>query len=318
MKTKQLEALYEKLELKSRRGRGGTYPYVPWQDVADRMNKVFGGNWSSEVKSETVVGNGIILRVRVTVIDEETNVTYYQEGYGGADNSGSEVGTLHKSAYSKALRDACKKWGPGLYTDEYDYTSQPSVKTSPPASSAPSSPPASSAPSSPPAVAPPVSNSKAIPAATPSTPAVPVNSSPPNQSIPAAPAAKVPSVPVVNTPAVSIPKNVTAPPPPASIPTASQNTVAPPVGATTTSLPPTSTSVVSPMSTQSFEDAKINDVQMAALDGILEIKDIDPAVLIKEAFEEGDMDINNIPAKEALSYQQAVLVIKYGNEKFRK
>ena len=56
---------------------------------------------------------------------------------------------------------------------------------------------------------------------------------------------------------------------------------------------------------------------MAALDGILEIKDLDPNLLIKNAFESGKMDTSNLPTKEMLTYQQAVLVIKYGNEKFR-
>ena len=68
-----IQELYEPLEQKSRRGRGGDYNYVPWQDVADRMNKVFSGNWSSEVMSQEIVGNNVIVRVRVTAVDPDTS-----------------------------------------------------------------------------------------------------------------------------------------------------------------------------------------------------------------------------------------------------
>ena len=57
---------------------------------------------------------------------------------------------------------------------------------------------------------------------------------------------------------------------------------------------------------------------MAALEGILELPDIDAEVLIKEAFEYGNLDTTNLPTKDKLTYQQALIVIKYGNEKFRK
>ena len=311
MKTEQLASLYEKLELKSRRGRGGNYSYVPWQDVADRMNKVFGGNWSSEVMTETEVGNGVVLRVRVTVIDQETNISYYQEGYGGADNAGSEVGTLHKSAYSKALRDACKKWGPGLYTDDYDDAASHK-------GSSPVKPPSVPvlAPSTPATASAPVKDTKKsdIPT-TLEKPVVPSTSIPavsaPTASIPVAPKAEaVPTNPVVEKIAAAT-----------SIPKAHPPIIAPKVE-TKTSLPPVSTGSVpmqtATMPTQNTENVKINDVQLAALDGILEIKNIDPELLIKGAFEEGKLDITDLPTKEMLSYQQAVLVIKYGNEKFRK
>lgn len=54
------DKLYEKFEVKSRRGRGGTYSYVTWQDVADRMNNVFGINWSSEIVSQEIVGDNVV------------------------------------------------------------------------------------------------------------------------------------------------------------------------------------------------------------------------------------------------------------------
>ena len=61
------EALYRNFEnIPSRKGRGGVYPYVRWQDVADRMNEVFGTNWSSEVLFQDIIGANVIVRVRVS------------------------------------------------------------------------------------------------------------------------------------------------------------------------------------------------------------------------------------------------------------
>ena len=107
--------------IRSRKGRGGTYDYVSWKNVADRMNELFGIRWSSEVITESLVNNTVLVRVRVRVTDPEDGscASYYQEGYGGAamfDNE--EPGSSRKSAYSRALKDACKKWGVGLWLEE--------------------------------------------------------------------------------------------------------------------------------------------------------------------------------------------------------
>ena len=113
------EALYEKFEdIPSRRGRGGTYSYVRWQDVADRMNTVFNSNWSSRVEFQEVINGNVIVRVSVSIVDDEGRV-HTQEGFGGAPlDDNNEAGNPFKSAYSKALKDACKKWGVGLYLEE--------------------------------------------------------------------------------------------------------------------------------------------------------------------------------------------------------
>lgn len=116
------DALYQAFDnVDSRPGRGGTYDYIKWQHVADRMNQVFGTYWTSEVMSEHILNNDndIVLRIRVKVADPETNETFSQEGYGGATvRAGEDVGTAFKSAYSKGIKDACKKWGIGLYLTE--------------------------------------------------------------------------------------------------------------------------------------------------------------------------------------------------------
>jgi hypothetical protein len=113
------DAMYSPLgEIKSRPGRGGTYDYVSWKNVADRMNEVFGINWTSEVVSEHVSEKEVVVRVRVSVYNKD-GAAFSQEGYGGALNDErSEAGNPFKSAYSKAFKDACKKWGVGLYLEE--------------------------------------------------------------------------------------------------------------------------------------------------------------------------------------------------------
>ena len=110
------ELLYAPLTVDSRKGRGGTYGYIKWQNVADRMNNIFGMCWSSCVTYEDRIDNTIIVRVKVCAKDPKSNEEYYQEGYGASVlRPSDEPGSAHKGAYSKALKDACKKWGIGLF-----------------------------------------------------------------------------------------------------------------------------------------------------------------------------------------------------------
>lgn len=134
MKKEIFDGFYAKFDnVKFRPGRGGNYPYVSADDVTDRMNKLFKGNWSSEVKAYYEVGEDVVVRVRVTVLDPDNNMWFYHEGYGGHRKSaGDEAGTGFKSAYSKALVNACRRWGIALYlTDD-----EPSDPVSTPVQSA--------------------------------------------------------------------------------------------------------------------------------------------------------------------------------------
>ena len=134
------EDLYKPFtEVDKRQGRGGYYDYIKWRHVADRMNEVFDGRWSSKVVAENVTTTDVVVRIAVTVVDPSDGTSFTQEGYGGAAiRSGEESGTAHKSAYSKALKDACRKWGVGLYLDgdgdsggnEQPTYSTPSIPTS--------------------------------------------------------------------------------------------------------------------------------------------------------------------------------------------
>lgn len=112
------DGFYEPLDVKMRKGRGTNYAYVTSDDVTDRMNKLFEGNWSSAAEYQDVINNEVIIRVRVTVEDPETKHRFHHEGYGGHVSAGGEPGSAFKSAYSKALANACRRWGVGLYLSD--------------------------------------------------------------------------------------------------------------------------------------------------------------------------------------------------------
>ena len=126
-----LKELYEPFELKARPGQGGkTFKYVPSNDIVDRMNKVFSGNWSTEVVEKEILDDQILIRVRVYVEDPmlvDSNRQYWQEGYASQSiarftqgpKSGQiiDLGNSYKSAMSKAIKTAVARWGVGLYLE---------------------------------------------------------------------------------------------------------------------------------------------------------------------------------------------------------
>jgi hypothetical protein len=286
------EALYKSFEnIPSRKGRGGVYPYIRWQDVADRMNEVFGTNWSSEVMSQDIIGANVIIRVKISIFNDENKVIFTQEGFGGAPNDASnEAGNPFKAAYSKALKDACKKWGVGLYLDDDD----DSVST----------------PSLPAGY---MGKEIGVPPTAPSAPPMKENTEYIKTPSP------IPSVANNDTP---LPPGVGGGMPlPPGIAMGNSNTV---VDVPKQSMTPTSPSMPSapPMSKvdtiNTGEPEYISDVQRAALQSILSIKGVDYKSLAQEAFEFNGLIISPIPEADKLSYQEAVYVIKFGNDKFRK
>jgi Rad52/22 family double-strand break repair protein. len=304
------EALYKNFEsIPTRKGRGGVYPYVRWQDVADRMNEVFGTNWSSEVLFQDIIGANVIVRVRVTIVDPEKGVFFTQEGFGGAPNDAStEAGTPFKSAYSKALKDACKKWGVGLYLEDDDDTTGTTSSTPssiPPGymgkeigvPPTPTPPSASILTEDPGAFVP-------TPPTFPNKVEEPISSSKAETSFPPTPKGGMPLPPGVAMGGTSMGATIEAP-----TPQVLQMPSTPPV-------PPTPTSKVEVINTG--EPEYISDVQRAALQSILSIKGAEYKSLAKEAFEFNGLAISSIPDPDKLSYQEAVYVIKYGNDKFRK
>lgn len=273
------EQFYAPLEIKTRKGRGGNFSFVAWQDVANRLNETIGISWSSEVKSSEIIGNNIIVRVKVSFINPETKEYCCQEGFGGAPNDERlEAGSSFKAAYSKALKDACKRWGLGLYLEDEDQSSfSPPTTTTNPVVSKTNTPP--------------VSGSPTIP-----TPAM--NS----VSIPTFPTQSVPNTPVQTT--VSTP----------SVPTANLSTQIPPI-------PTTNTSVQTPFVVPGANNTQvlgISDIQKVALGGIISSKGIVFEEIAKEALATHSIVKDPFPSIDDLTYDEAVLIIKYGNDKFRK
>lgn len=62
----------------------------------------------------------------------------------------------------------------------------------------------------------------------------------------------------------------------------------------------------------------IRDVQMLAIQALIKIKKTSYEELIKEAFEENNIVVDSLPAIENLTENQALEVIKFGNNKYKK
>ena len=286
------DLLYKKFaDVPTRPGRGGTYSYIKWQDVADRMNQVFGIQWSSEIVYQDVIGSNVVIRIRVSVLDTNTGNLFFQEGFGGAPiDDRQEAGTPFKAAYSKALKDACRKWGVGLYIEE-DGDVEPEVIP--------------------------------FPKTPTTTPFVPVS---PKQEAPMPPVAQKQEVKITTT---TLPKSV-PPVPPTAPPTVADTSkvtntipiqqVAPAVKVPNIPpAPPLPNSGVTAGLTMGGGQTTISDVQMAALQSIISIQGVKYNQLVKDAFDSKGVELpNGIPAMETLSYKDAVMVVKYGNDKFRK
>lgn len=234
------EKLYEPFgQLPSRRGRGGVYTFIPSNKIFDRLNEVFGVNWSSESTTHEIVGENVIVKVRVTVKDPETKEYFFQEGFGGAPLNQNEAGDPYKSAYSKALKDACKHWGLGLHKSEESGQVAPQTPATPPAAPTPAAPVAPQTPATPqaPVVEQPVAAPQAAPAAPPLTPQVPDMGLPPNvpevveQAIPVqqvAPPVEQPVAAPVAPQAPAVPQMPSTPQVAPATPAAPAAAVAPP------------------------------------------------------------------------------------------
>lgn len=284
----------------SRQGRGGTYDYIKWQHVADRMNEVFGVHWTSEVVWQEITGENLVVRVKVCVRDGETGEYFCQEGYGGATMRANEdAGTAHKAAYSKGLRDACKKWGVGLHLDEGGHTAaQPTMPQGYTGyeTGTPPAPVSTPAPTNTPAVEQ-------------TTPVTPTPSAPPTPTAPApAVEQQAPVNPAPVMPSTPAPSTETAPPAnPAPAPASNMG------------LPPT------PAPTgMSAQPAPMQDATPDTPGSITEVQDMAIQNLVRLAGGEQDVtqflaglvtnpecELNrNVGTLNELSYNEAVCVIR--------
>ena len=308
------EALYKPFEeVDKRQGRGGYYDYIKWRHVADRMNEVFDGKWSSEVVSEITSDTEIVIRVAVSIMDAN-NQAFTQEGYGGAAvRQGEEPGTAYKSAYSKALKDACRKWGVGLYLDGDGSDATTSTYNAP---AQPMSPPTGvSMPA-------PISQPSPVQQPAPIQQPEPVKQPAPVQQEMQSPSPPTP--PVTNTGPAPVQGNPSPPAAPSSIGTGmpapiSMGTnagMAPP--AAVTNEPPAQTQPATQAPAQSNdaspdEPGTLTEVQKMAIKHMGKTRGLedDASVLanIVNVKESGlDRQVNSL---EDLSYIEAVAVIKY-------
>jgi len=129
MKEEILQELGKPFKLKARKGVGGkTFYYVSSDDIVERMNNVFKGNWNTEVLSVTEREGHVLAHVRVSVLDSDTGTMFYHEGFAGhyiarytdGPRRGQiiDIGNSYRAAISKAIKVACSKWGVGLRLDQ--------------------------------------------------------------------------------------------------------------------------------------------------------------------------------------------------------
>jgi len=338
MNESMLKELCEPLPIKERKGTGGMmFKYIPNEYVIERMNKVFNGNWSTDVISKEVIEDQVLIEVLVTVMDIENNATFQHTGFssqaiarykdGVHVGKPVDIGNIFKSALAKAIVNACTRWGVGLFKEE-DKSVGVATQTPlpiPPVNVAPVSTPVSIPTPTPIPVIPTqkvVTNSTML---TQGIPAPPVNVQPnivepvvlptipaPNpELVTVAQYTTPPAMPILPVPAPALPpvvQPVAAPPAP---PTINAAIPAPPV---VNAIPDTP---AVPFATQPTGATNISDVQCVALNGILDMQGIEYEVLATEAFQERGI-AKPIPEKEKLNYDDAVVIIKYGNDKFRK
>jgi hypothetical protein len=300
-----IKKCYDKFELRERKGQGNQmFKYVNSKDIIHRMNTLFSGNWSSEVLFTDTVDNQVIIRVRVYITDPETGKLYYHEGFGssqiarytGGQNEGKiiDIGNAYKGALSKGIVNACRMWGVGLFKEEGVEFDDDDVDVALPVSM-----PALTIPSA-----------SVVP--TTSIPTVVVSAAKPE--VVANTAATKPVLPS----AADLPSRPTAPisrPPVAAAPVVAEPAPIVPAAPSTASAPPADL----PFSTTQPETAsKINDVQKVAISGILTMRKMTYDQLATEAFADAGAPGYQYPPVEQLTYDEAVVIIKYGNNKFRK
>jgi hypothetical protein len=312
MQKEILDKLYEPFELKARPGQGGmTFKYVPSDDIVDRMNKVFMGDWSTEVVQSEVIEDQVLIRVRVYAKDPNSSEPrqYWHEGYASqliakytqGPKSGQiiDVGNSYKSAMSKAIKTAVAKWGVGLYLEKGSVNEGSAAGSWGPPNIPTSSPEVK-----------PVEQPKISPVAPPVVPPVATPVTIPPAPV-ATPIAAAPVVPPVAAP-VNIPSGM--PNIPVQVPDAA------PVNApvftdanVVVTQPNQSASFNPPMDSVPAQGAVaegLTDVQKVAIENIMSVHNKPLAELAPAALQRTD----NLPnSLEALSYQDAVKLIQYGN-----
>jgi len=290
-----LDALKQSLPVQERKGAGNKiFKYVASNDIVDRMNTVFMGNWSVEVITQEVIEDNVVVKVRVSVIDPNDSkcLTFHQEGYAShqifrhsyGDKQGQviDIGNSFRSAMSKAIKAAVARWGVGLHLDDDDSENYSNTAPNPADSPGP-------APVAPVPVKPVQPNTNGV-TSTPTAPVAPV--------APVAPTAPVvPTAPEVTNP---------------STPPATENTApVPTFGAGMPGVAPTpqnnDASNTFPQAT-SVEVA--TDVQKVAIQTTMSLHNLTFEQLVDKVFVSGETKPASL---DNLSYTEAVALISFGN-----
>lgn len=328
MKEDILKQLYETFQLREREGQGGMkFKYVPNEDVINRMNKIFMGDWSTEVKDKDIVDDQVILEVAVSITDPQSGKIHTHSGFGSQQimrynkgpNAGKiiDIGNAYKGALSKAIVNACTRWGVGLFKERNAYELDNITPVEEDVDYASVAAPVA-APVNPVEISTMVNNGAIFPTPPVAKPPYSAPKTLENQR-------PVPPVPVASNtvdfpPAPPIPGKVVSAGITISQESAKEMPKVPgPVEAPVqkNSVPAMPAAPSAPFTPQQNGNDKISDVQRVALNGILSMRNINYEDLAKEAFEARGVD-KPIPPKENLSYEDAVIVIKYGNDKYRK
>ena len=107
-------------KIRQKPGRGN-YLYIAGEDIIERLNEAFCGNYSIRVKDEKTIGDKwIVVRAELEAVDPRDNSRVIREGYGSSDiktyTSGSNQGQPLDPGndYKSALTDAIKKIAYGM------------------------------------------------------------------------------------------------------------------------------------------------------------------------------------------------------------
>ena len=127
MKEEVLKELVAPITVKIKPGKGG-YKYVDNKDVIERVNAVFKGAWRTEVITQEIIEDNVLVRVKVSCYDDDLAVWCYHDGYGSSQiqrftsgpNKGLpvDIGNIFKGALAKAIAYACTRLGVGLILED--------------------------------------------------------------------------------------------------------------------------------------------------------------------------------------------------------
>lgn len=322
MESYVLEDLYKPFDVHTKPGQG--FRYIKSSDVVDRMNRTFSGNWNTKVIKNEIMEDIVVIQVEVTVYPVEDNpaVCYTHTGFGSSaikryssgPNEGKiiDLGSVYKAAQSLAIRNACSKWGVGLNLEEEDGTEPRASSTKSNTSNIPKPDPGRP-------VTEEVKAKTNIPMPKEKTVSSSVSFNPkPNEELPK-PVNPFPT-PKTETPvkkeAVKAPS---FPSGPSSPPQKTNN--APVETKNDTPFPkiPMPKEVSATQATNKSDSDMISDVQKAALNGLLTIRGLEYNKLVKDAFDSKGLTLDSeVPDPDDLTYKQAVAVIRYGNDLFKK